>query len=283
VSSSHSHARQRILALVLPVACLLPAVPLAHATLAAWRAVLAPGPAAVEDVVAAPAGTAGLLLTGWLALVVSVSAANALWPGMARRSPRLAAASRALAPALLRRGLAVLLGASTALSTAAPGPACSPAAGCAAPVVRVASASDPGSDPGDLDPGWWPKTPPPGPGSGGVRYAATPAPVSPRAVPSHRVPASMPGPHPRPALAEDTSIVVRRGDTLWDIAARHLGTTATVARIAAAWPRWYRANRTVIGPDPDHLEPGQRLRPPPEVSPDRDPAPVAALDHGGQG
>src|SRR6185437_4442856 len=132
---------------------------------------LAPGPAAVEDAVAAPAGTAALLLTGWLALVVAMSAASALWPGLTRRSPWLAAASRALAPALLRHGLAVLLGASTALSSA-PGPTCT-LGGCAAPAVARVSAE---FDPGDLDPGWWPEPPGPEPPEpdevvGGLRHA----------------------------------------------------------------------------------------------------------------
>jgi nucleoid-associated protein YgaU len=56
--------------------------------------------------------------------------------------------------------------------------------------------------------------------------------------------------------------VVRRGDTLWDIAARQLGTTATDGEIAAEWPHWFSANRATIGSDPDHLVPGERLRAP---------------------
>jgi hypothetical protein len=32
--------------------------------------------------------------------------------------------------------------------------------------------------------------------------------------------------------------------------------------IAAAWPRWYAANRAVIGPDPGLIRPGQELMPP---------------------
>jgi hypothetical protein len=57
-------------------------------------------------------------------------------------------------------------------------------------------------------------------------------------------------------------VVVHRGDSLWSIAARYLGPDAGPAEIAAEWPRWYAVNRSVIGPNPDHLEPGQRLRPP---------------------
>lgn len=60
------------------------------------------------------------------------------------------------------------------------------------------------------------------------------------------------------APVED-ELVVRRGDTLWGIAARHLGEHATDQDVAEAWPRWYAANRDVIGPDPDLIHPGQRL------------------------
>ena len=35
------------------------------------------------------------------------------------------------------------------------------------------------------------------------------------------------------------------------------------AEIAREWPRWYAANRSVIGHDPDRLLPGQLLLPPP--------------------
>jgi nucleoid-associated protein YgaU len=53
--------------------------------------------------------------------------------------------------------------------------------------------------------------------------------------------------------------VVRRGDTLWDIARRHLPAGAGPSRVARAWPRWYAANRGVVGPDPSLILPGQRL------------------------
>jgi nucleoid-associated protein YgaU len=53
--------------------------------------------------------------------------------------------------------------------------------------------------------------------------------------------------------------VVRRGDTLWDIARRHLPPGAGPARVARAWPRWFAANRGVVGDDPSLILPGQRL------------------------
>jgi nucleoid-associated protein YgaU len=67
---------------------------------------------------------------------------------------------------------------------------------------------------------------------------------------------------PRHLPAAGEPHVVRRGDTLWDIAAARLGPGATPAQIAAAWPRWYAVNRHVIGPDPAVIVPGQRLVPP---------------------
>ena len=57
-------------------------------------------------------------------------------------------------------------------------------------------------------------------------------------------------------------IVVHRGDTLWSIAARHLGPTATTTEISAEWHRWFAANRHVIGDDANLITPGQVLRPP---------------------
>ena len=56
--------------------------------------------------------------------------------------------------------------------------------------------------------------------------------------------------------------IVRRGDALWNIAARHLGAGASAADIAREWPRWYAANRSVIGPNPSLLRPGELLLPP---------------------
>jgi nucleoid-associated protein YgaU len=57
-------------------------------------------------------------------------------------------------------------------------------------------------------------------------------------------------------------VVVRRGDTLWSIAARHLEPTAAAADINIAWHQWFAANREVIGDDPGLILPGQLLSPP---------------------
>jgi len=68
---------------------------------------------------------------------------------------------------------------------------------------------------------------------------------------------------PRPPDHAGDEVVVQRGDTLWSIAARHLGAGATDDEITREWPRWWSANRGVVGDDPDLIKPGQRLAPPP--------------------
>lgn len=62
-------------------------------------------------------------------------------------------------------------------------------------------------------------------------------------------------PEPRPVRVEP-------GDSLWSIAARSLGESATVDEVARHWPRWYERNRSTIGPDPDLLLVGMLLTPP---------------------
>jgi nucleoid-associated protein YgaU len=68
-----------------------------------------------------------------------------------------------------------------------------------------------------------------------------------------------------PAVGRTAAHRVRPGDSLWAIASHallHEGTAATDAAVAAEWPRWYAANRHVVGPDPDLIRPGQVLQPP---------------------
>lgn len=61
------------------------------------------------------------------------------------------------------------------------------------------------------------------------------------------------------APQEQGSVVVHRGDTLWDLVARQLGPDADSEQIARAWPQWYVHNRAVIGDDPDLILPGTIL------------------------
>jgi len=60
----------------------------------------------------------------------------------------------------------------------------------------------------------------------------------------------------------EATVVVKDGDSLWSIAASRLGPLATDVDVALTWPRWYAANRAVIGSDPTALLPGQVLQPP---------------------
>jgi resuscitation-promoting factor RpfA len=74
--------------------------------------------------------------------------------------------------------------------------------------------------------------------------------------------ASSPPSTPTAASHPASTVVVRRGDSLWRIAASRLPGHPSERRIAASWPRWYAANRTVVGNDPDHIVPGQLLHVP---------------------
>jgi len=61
---------------------------------------------------------------------------------------------------------------------------------------------------------------------------------------------------------------VRPGDSLWLIAARQLGPQPSATEIADAWPRWYVANKRLIGSDPDLIRPGQVLHAPAPAQPE---------------
>lgn len=62
---------------------------------------------------------------------------------------------------------------------------------------------------------------------------------------------------PAPPPAE---VVVRPGDTLWALAVADLSPGADDAAVSRRAEEIYRANRTVIGPNPDLIQPDQRLR-----------------------
>jgi resuscitation-promoting factor RpfA len=229
-----------------------------------------PGPAAPDDVLALVAAAGCAAALAWLATTLAFALAVALRGRTA--GGRLARLERAVVPAVVRRLTAALVGASLVTGGAAPALAVGlPAAPPAAAASPVAAATDPGwaapgpatdveagrgveAQPGveaergvearGVEVGWVP-TPPPRP----VRTAGDSS--------GHLL-----APAPRPAVSADATVVVRRGDTLWDLARRHLGGDATDAEVAAEWPRWHAANRAVIGADADLLHPGQRLVPP---------------------
>ncbi len=71
-----------------------------------------------------------------------------------------------------------------------------------------------------------------------------------------------------PPRSLDALVRVRPGDSLWSLAAEHLGPAAPDPAVDRLWRRWYAANRAVVGPEPDLLLPGQLLRPP-DIQPPR--------------
>lgn len=202
----------------------------------------------------------GGLVAVWLAVLLLIGAVASL-PGHAA-GPLRAGAVR-LAPRLAPRVSSALVAlALTALpigSAAAAGPGPSPAATSPAAASPAATASTQAIEPKDFEmnnaePQYAGRGQAPEPGWLPTRPEATPDPLAISLL-------------SRGEAAAD-AVVVRRGDTLWDIAARHLGEDADAGAIAAAWPRWYAANKSLIGPDPDLILPGTRLVPPsPAVDP----------------
>jgi hypothetical protein len=76
--------------------------------------------------------------------------------------------------------------------------------------------------------------------------------------PSRQAPTALPvGEQSNPGSG--TTITVSAGDSLWSITTALLGTEATTASIAAAWPALWQANAALIGPDPGLIHPGQTL------------------------
>jgi len=220
---------------------------LAGSAVRAWTASVDPRP---EDVVAAMAAAGGAAVACWLALGALLTVASAAAPASGAVGRLVGRWSAATTPALIRRVVGAGLG--VAVLTAG-----MPGAALAGPSVAAATAPGRPDHVAELDPAWWPTTP--GPVAGGsappaAQQAAGPARSSaPRA---EGVGA---------AVNRPRTVTVSPGDTLWGLAARHLGVGASAARISAEWPRWYAVNRLAIGPDADLLRPGIRLLVPPPL------------------
>jgi nucleoid-associated protein YgaU len=212
----------------------------------AGRAASAGLPLRPDEALAALVAGAALAVLAWLALGVLLELLSLLPGALGRGARRLA---DVVTPPLLRRAAAALLGVGI-VAGLAPG-----ASVAATPTVVRGHAPLPDPGFGALpDPGWGPPADPPvQTGDGWVPAAPTV-----RSQPDVRVLS----PGPRTHHDEPAEVVVRRGDSLWAIAARHLGADPSDAEIARAWPAWFEANREVIGDDPDLLRPGQVLRPP---------------------
>ncbi|HVX42712.1 MAG TPA: LysM domain-containing protein [Mycobacteriales bacterium] len=175
------------------------------------------------------------VVLAWLAAGLALTAASALPGALGRSSGALAGW---ILPATFRRTAALALGLSLATGGGAAGAMIASHSEAPAPPAATRSldwpvASEVAAHPAtsDLD---WP-----------ARQEAPPAPTR------------QADPQPR------KEIVVLRGDSLWSIARRALGPGADDAAVAREWPRWYAANRRLIGPNPDLILPGQRLVAPP--------------------
>ncbi|MBT9255889.1 hypothetical protein KMZ32_10425 [Phycicoccus sp. MAQZ13P-2] len=238
------HRTGPIIAVTAGATATLGAGALGRLALGTARAGLAGVPVAVDDALVAAAAALAVLGLGWLVLTLVLAALAGAPGAVGRGAARLAAAvtpraARQLAALLLGAGV-VTAGAGTA-SAASGGPGLPDPGWSATAVVgapAVAGSTDPASPGPAPDPGWTPDAPRvrPQPDVGVVsgRFSVTDA----------------------------DAVVVHRGDSLWTLAAHHLGPGATDAEVARAWPRWYAANRAVIGADPDLLLPGQVLRVP---------------------
>ena len=228
---------------------------LAWGTAGAAETVREPGPTSVDAALALAAAAGAWLALSWLTALTVLTVLTAAIAGLGSRAHHRAAA---LAPRACRRLAAVLLGLTVAgvpLATGLPVAAALPASVAAATTAPGTPSTNPAEMPGtegldrpvaDVPGGWTPDRP------------ALPHRQDARSRSLVRLVVST----PRTGNAVLEEVVVRRGDSLWDIAARHLGADASAAEIATEWPRWHAANAAVIGPDPDLLLPGQRLLPP---------------------
>ncbi|HYO18629.1 MAG TPA: hypothetical protein VES02_08205 [Dermatophilaceae bacterium] len=223
----------------------------------AWTAIDAAGPAGPADGLLLMAGLGGTLLSLWLGLGMTLSALSALPGALGDLSRRLAGR---IAPAAVRKVVAFVLG-TTLTAALIPGTAVagsSPEAGRPA-VVAAARYGD--RAPNNVRAVRTVRT------FKGVTVAAPDASFRFISDPPLAKNALEAAPPPEWSLARperhDARVVVLRGDTLWSIAADHLGPAASSADIDAEWHRWLAANRDVIGADPNLILPGQLLSPPP--------------------
>lgn len=236
-------------------------VGVAAAVVAAVLAAVALLAALTDDVAAAattPAASydallAGVALTGaWLvaarlAVVATAVLVGAL-PGAVGRAGRRVA--ERLTPRLLRGALRLLLGTAVVGGPLALAPAAvaDGGSGTGVPVLDRVPA---------------------------VATAGTTAGASSSASSSESSSGSSSGSSAAAGTGPGSGVVVRPGDSLWRIAERSLPAEHTAADVAREWPRWYAANRAVVGPDPSLIHPGQRLAPP---STDRDGPAVGPAD-----
>jgi nucleoid-associated protein YgaU len=233
-----------------------------------WRALVSAVDASTptsnfDDLLGSSAAFAAWVGLAWLGVTVFLEVASAL-PGAAGRG--CAAIAARLSPMLVRRivqaviGVSVLAGPVTAGSAFATGP--STTTTTSTQVDRPVSAAAPMQ--ADTSPAPDTSAAPPSLDRPATAFVASSPPPAQRAATGAA--AIVTGTAHRDAGdRSDRSAggyVVHRGDTLWDIAARHLGPNATAVDISRAWPAWYDANRAAIGRDPSVIRPGELLVPP---------------------
>jgi LysM domain len=230
-----------------------------------WTAIAAAGPAGPADGILLMAGLGGALLSIWLGLGMTLSALSALPGALGHLCRRLAAR---IAPVAVRKVVAFVLG-TTLTAALIPGTAVADnnhgggraavvaAASYEARAVSSVSSVSGVSGVNGVN------------GVNGVKSLAVAAPdASFRFVsdPPHVSGAMDAAPPPEWSMdrreSPQEAVVVLRGDTLWSIAARHLGAGATAAEITVEWHRWLATNRGLIGADPNLILPGQELLPP---------------------
>lgn len=211
------------------------------------------GPAAPGDALAVVAAGALATAVAWTAaggalalLAVALRSGGRPWTPLERVSARVV-------PGVVRRLAAAALGAGVLGGAAAPALALPVPVAVSAPAEAGVTAAAPLPAAG---PGW--------PAEGQPWRAPAPTAVPP-AAPSSALGVPAPTRETGPAASDGAEVVVRRGDTLWDLAERSLPAGAGAAEVAEEWPRWWRANVDVVGDDPDLLLPGQVLRAPGDV------------------
>jgi nucleoid-associated protein YgaU len=270
MKSGHSARRWLVVGAAVAL-CALLAAGLVWAAAGEVAIVRSPGPAPVDALLAVSATIGAVASLSWIAACMVLTAMASLPRFAGTAIDRLAGR---VTPAVVRRTTAGLLG--VAISCAPLASATTALAATHASPSATAFAARRGATGLSIDrpaPDTLPSLDRPSAAAvSPVRSAeqagsvlASWTPDRPAAPPKPQVAARSlhlvaPAPHRAHAIADD--VVVRRGDSLWTIAARHLGPDASAAEVAAEWPRWYAANRDAIGADPHLLHAGQRLHSP---------------------
>ena len=229
-------------------------------------AIQTPGLAGLDALLATAAGLGGLALLSWLAAGFAAAVLDLSRDPM-RSGPAPLAGDRGLVglvrpPQAVRRLAAFVLGLALAAGTAGPASAAATSASTAPAAVATAPAVTT-SGPQDTTGGAGQPVSAPAtegaPAAEGAPATWTPDRPAPTVVRRELPDVGVVTAAPRLGAQASGEIAVRRGDTLWSIAARQLGSDARADEVARTWPLWWHANRGVIGEDPDLIHPGQVL------------------------